>query len=102
VGGFRLIADCVPFGTLLILTLARGPAIIVCMSELTSRNGTAPKAIKTDRCQAKECVRLGSLRTIRDSAGNAKWTYFMCDEHFLLLRESDKQYIARTEGTKVG
>jgi hypothetical protein len=36
-----------------------------------------------------------------DKAENQRLSYFLCDEHFLLLRESDKRYIARTEGTKV-
>jgi len=31
---------------------------------------------------------------------DCKWIYFICDEHYRLLRDSDLQYIARTEGTK--
>ena len=71
------------------------------MKESASRNGTAPKPTKMSRCQAKACVKLGSLRSIFDRLGKANWTYFMCDEHFHLLRQSDKEFIARTEGTKV-
>ena len=70
------------------------------MKESASRNGTVPKATKTDRCQAKACVKLGSLRHLVDSVEKAEWTYLMCDEHFHLLTKADKEYIARTEGTK--
>ena len=76
-------------------------AIFVCMNESASRNGTAPKATKPDRCQAKECSKFGSLRFIVHQKEKSEWSYFMCDEHFLLLRKGDKEYIARTLGTKV-
>ena len=51
-------------------------------------------------CQAKACKKLGSIRSFVDPEKHCKWTYGMCDEHFVLLTISDKRYIARTEGTK--
>jgi hypothetical protein len=70
------------------------------MKKLVSLNGIAPKATKTHRCQAKGCVNLGPLRSLIHPVGRSRWNYFLCDEHFLLLRKVDKQYIARTLGTK--
>ncbi len=70
------------------------------MNESVSTNGVMQKVTKTHRCQAKACVELGSLRSIVHSRQKSKWSYFMCDEHFHLLRKGDKEYIARTEGTK--
>jgi hypothetical protein len=61
------------------------------------KNSASPEP---KRCQAKECAKLGSPRFVLDRAGNLKWTYFLCDEHFRLLCSRDKNYIARTEGTK--
>jgi hypothetical protein len=58
------------------------------------------EAIKPKRCQAKECAKFGSIRFVLDRAGNINWTYLLCDEHFHLLSNRDKNYIARTEGTK--
>lgn len=66
-----------------------------------SLNGTKQKPTESRCCQATGCAKLGSPRFIVDRMRNPKWTYFMCDEHFGLLSDSDKRYIARTEGTKV-
>jgi hypothetical protein len=71
------------------------------MKNSASSNGVKQEATELKGCQARECVKRGSLRFVIDKAGNRRWTYFLCDEHFILLRDSDKQYIARTEGTKV-
>jgi hypothetical protein len=71
------------------------------VNESASLDRVAQKATKTNRCQARACATVGSLRFIMDKAENQRLSYFLCDEHFLLLRESDKRYIARTEGTKV-
>ncbi len=71
------------------------------MENPATLNGVKQKATKPKRCQEKECAKLGSLRSIIDSPGKLKWTYFMCDEHFRSLSEQYKQHIARAEGTKV-
>jgi hypothetical protein len=71
------------------------------MNKSVSSNGVAQKATKTHRCQAKECAKVGSLRSIAGKPKPSKWTYFMCDEHLLLFSDRDKKYIARTQGTKV-
>jgi hypothetical protein len=74
---------------------------IICMDESVSVNGVMPETNKTHRCQAKECPRVGSLRSIAGKPKTSKWTYFMCDEHLRLLSDNDKKFIARTLGTKV-
>lgn len=70
------------------------------MNESVSNNEVALETNKTYRCQAKECAKVGSLRYIAAKPKTSTWTFFMCDEHLLLLGESDKKYIARTEGAK--
>jgi len=50
--------------------------------------------------QAEGCAKIGSSRPFTDIDHHCKWFYFVCEEHFRLLRDSDLQYIARTEGTK--
>lgn len=73
---------------------------IHCMKQPASLNGGKQTATKLTHCHAKECPKLGALRSVVDGAGNCKWTYFICDEHFRLLDDYDKKYIARTKGTK--
>jgi hypothetical protein len=64
------------------------------MTKLASLNGVKQKATGQNRCQAKKCVKLGSVRFV------GQWSYFMCTEHFRLLGDADKKYIAKTQGTK--
>lgn len=71
------------------------------MKNFALLDGVGHKATEIEHCQAKACSKQGSLRYVVDKAGNPKWTYFLCDEHFRLLRDYDKKYIARTEGTKI-
>jgi hypothetical protein len=66
------------------------------MKKPASLNGAEQKATgqKQNRCQAKGCVRLGSVKFV------GQWSYFMCPEHFRLLSDADKKYIAKTQGTQ--
>jgi hypothetical protein len=70
------------------------------MKNPASLNGVKQKATRANLCQAKGCKKLGSLRSFADTLRHCKRAYYMCDEHFLLLDNGDKQYIARTLGTK--
>jgi len=68
------------------------------MNKPASLNNLQKNATKSRGCQAKGCPNLGSARfTIVDKV---KRTYFMCDEHVRVLSDSQKKYIARTEGTR--
>jgi hypothetical protein len=64
------------------------------MTKHASLNGAKQKATGQNRCQAEGCVRLGSVKFV------GRWSYFMCTEHFRVLSDLDKQYIAKTQGTK--
>jgi hypothetical protein len=64
------------------------------MKKPASLNDVKQKATGHNRCQAKECVKLGSARFV------GQWSYFMCTEHFRLLSDADKKYIAKAQGTK--
>ncbi len=64
------------------------------MRKPASLNGVKQTATGQHRCQAKGCVKLGSVKFV------GQWTYFVCTEHFRLLSDADKQYIAKTQGTK--
>jgi len=57
-------------------------------------DGVKQKAPGQNRCQAKGCYKLGSVRFV------GQWSYFMCVEHFRLLSDADKKYIAKSQGTK--
>jgi hypothetical protein len=63
------------------------------MKKPASLNGVKQKVSGQNRCQAKGCVKLGNIRFVR------QWSYFMCIEHFRLLSDADKKYIAKTQGT---
>jgi hypothetical protein len=64
------------------------------MKKSASLDGVKQKSTGQNRCQAKGCVRLGSIKFV------GEWSYFMCTEHFRLLTDADKKYIAKTQGTK--
>jgi hypothetical protein len=70
------------------------------MKNSMSLNGVKPKATALNRCDAKECGKLGGLRSYVDSRKHCTWAYYLCDEHFGLFSEADKRAIARSEGTK--
>ena len=46
------------------------------MSKPSSLNGVKQKVTGQNRCQARGCVRLGSVKFV------GQWSYFMCTEHF--------------------
>jgi hypothetical protein len=64
------------------------------MRKPTSLNSAKQKATRHNRCQARECVKLGSVKFV------GQWSYIMCTEHFRVLNDADKKYIAKTQGTK--
>jgi len=64
------------------------------MKKPASLNRVKQKALGQHRCQATEYVKLGSIKFV------GQWSYFMCTEHFRLLSDADKQYIAKPKGTK--
>ncbi len=64
------------------------------MKNPESLNGVKQKANGQNRCQARGCVKLGSVKFV------GQWSYFMCIEHFRLLSDADKKYIAKAQGTK--
>jgi hypothetical protein len=64
------------------------------MKKPASLNGVKQKATGQNRCQAEGCVKLGSVKFV------GQWSYFMCTEHFRLLSDADKKYIAKAQGTK--
>ncbi len=66
------------------------------MKKPASLNGVKQKATGQNRCQAKGCVKLGSVRFV------GQWSYFMCIEHFRLLSDADKKYIAKLKEPKSG
>ena len=69
------------------------------MKTSASLNCVMQIATESRCCQAKGCPKLGTPRSIVDSFGDLKWTYFMCDEHVRFLSDGDKECIAFTEGT---
>ena len=64
------------------------------MTKPASLNGVKQKATGQNHCQAEGCVRLGNAKFV------GQWSYFICTEHFRLLSDADKKYIAKTQGTK--
>ena len=64
------------------------------MKKPASLNGVKQNATGQNRCQAKGCVKLGSAKFV------GQWSYFICTEHFRLLSDDDKKYIAKAQGTK--
>jgi hypothetical protein len=51
-------------------------------------------AEERDACGSSKPVKLGCLKFV------GQWSYFMCIEHFRLLSDDDKKYIAKAQGTK--
>jgi hypothetical protein len=64
------------------------------MKKPASPKGVTQKATGPSRCQAKGCVKLGSVKFV------GQWSYVICTEHFLLLSDADKKCIAKGQGTK--
>jgi hypothetical protein len=64
------------------------------MKKPASLNGVKQEATGQNRCQAERCAKLGSVKFV------GQWSYFICTEHFRLLSDDDKKYIAKAQGTK--